>query len=260
MENLLLEQGTVLIVALIASLAWLIKNVITLGFDYMSKNLVSKQERNNKILQKETELEIIKLQNDADREKTLEDFKLKRIMDRNSLHDGLKVIHILKQLREKANAASVSIIAFHNGIAKNYKNFSMRFQETRSVENFTKENYQVLPLSSYYEEIQKFETQDYLIFKVGDDLAVRNKIILSENNITTIIIFPILILVTENNNTSDSIMSIMKNNQEYLILGCLLVSLDIKSAKSNVNDIVELMKHDLDQIVNIYEQNNNVLS
>jgi len=254
------NQTGVLIVSVVALFIWLLKNSFEFIFNYYSTKLSSRRVNAKLIEDKETELHLIELQNKSDREEKLEDLKLKRQMDRDSLNDGIKMLNIMKSLRESCNGVSVSLAAFHNSVAKNYKNFSIRFQEARDVSMETKNHYQTCPLSGYYEDISKFQTKDYIVYDINKTPSLKNKAFLRKHNITTLFMFPILIPVNEGNEDVENVMSIVKKGKEYLILGCVLMSLDNSSSKDSNTVIANKMKEKVAAMIEIYNQNKLVLT
>jgi len=249
----LIEQSNILLIALAGSLIYIIQ--------YYKDKVKFKRDLQEQIEKAETEIDLIELKKAAERQEVLKDKLLQYKLNRNVLFDGVKVNHILKELRELVHAQSVSIAIYHNGVTKGFKNFSFRFQEFSSVRHSSIYKYQVMPLSPYYEELAKYEKQDYVFYKKGEVNPVIIEEVLDRYNLSKLVSFPILVEYAEDHNIFNGVLSIQRNRVRYMLVGSLLFSLD--STSKLLNDNVKLantIKEKLQEIMEIYKENNSIFS
>lgn len=262
MLQTLIEQYNILIITIFGGLVYLLREGAKLIYDYYATKLKFTQEQNQQIEKVETELAVMELRKQAEREELLKDKLLEYKLSRNVLFDGIKINHILKELREFLDAQSVSIAIYHNGVAKGFKNFSFRFQESINIKHSTIYNYQAMPLSSHYEEISKYEKQEYLFYrKSSENLPLLIKGVLEQNQLEILISYPILIEHIENDNLVNNVINIERNNKQFALLGSLIVAID-KDCTKLINEITitKYIKEKLSEIMVIYKDNNNIFS
>ena len=165
------KETVLLITGVFAIIGYTVKNV----YLYYYTKLKFKQETDHRIIVEKTNIQINELKEEAERHRLLADELLKHKLNRNVLKDGLLVIDILKEIQEEINAKSVSILVFHNSIAKGFKNYSIRFQEARTLDDSTIATCQAAPLSPYFRDINRFEKEDFIIYFLDDFTLKNNK-------------------------------------------------------------------------------------
>lgn len=262
MLQTIIEQYNILIITIFGGLVYLLREGAKLLYDYYATKLKFSQEQTQQIEKVETELAVMELRKQAEREEVLKDKVLEYKLNRNVLLDGIKINHILKELRENLDAQSVSIAIYHNGVAKGFKNFSFRFQECASIKHSTIYNYQAMPLSSYYEELAKYEEIECLFYsKAGKNLPLLIAGILEQHDLEILISYPILIEHVATDNLPNNVINIERDGKQFALLGSLLVAIDKDCNKIlEEHSTVKYIKEKLSEIMAIYKDNNNIFS
>lgn len=256
MNPLFTEQFTIIFLTLVTALTYLIKQLSKEMTDYLKTKLELKQ----KLAETTTNIEIENLKKNAERENLKEDKLLELQLNRNILHEGIKLINILKETREIFNARNVYISIFHNNVAKGFKNYSIRFEEARTMEHSISENHQSINLSPLYTELVKFEKQNYIIDTKQSQSLTIIKQKTKERSLVKKIYFPIL---DEMNNTKypNTTVFITKNDIEYVLIGIFVVCIDDKSLYIDDDEaLVKLTEEKLIQIMKLYDGNNLIFS
>jgi hypothetical protein len=262
MLQTVIEQYNILLITVFGGLIYLLREGAKLLYDYYATKLKFKQAQDQQIETVETELAVIELRKQAQREEVLKDKMLEYKLNRNVLLDGIKINHILKELRENLDAQTVSIAIYHNGVAKGFKNFSFRFQEAISIKHSTIYNYQAMPLSSHYEELAKYEKLECLFYnKTSKNLPLLVAGILEQHELEILISYPILIEHIDNDNLPNNVINIERDGKNFALLGSLLVAIDKDCTKTiEEHTTVKYIKEKLSEIMAIYKDNNNIFS
>lgn len=246
-------------VAIAAATVFIIKEVAGVVAEWLKNEITTKQSLRHAILkikaeQLQKELIIQGKVNERLKEKELEE----ALLD-TTLEDVIKTQQLLKKMLGSINAKRVSIILFHNGIAKGFRNFSMRFEEMRHYSDSVAEKYQSKPLSIYYGAIKKFEETPYIVYdKLNLDYSDPFACTIEDLEGTHLIALPLLASKEQNVPDHHKLMSIKRKDSQYYILGIVTVTLDKESnplTKSLLNDCIGLA----DDIMNIYEHNYKIL-
>lgn len=252
------EQFIIIFVTLTTAFTYLLKELGKEITEYLKVKLELKQ----KIAEATVNIEIEKLKKNAERENLKEDKLLQLQLNRSVLIDGIKISHILKELRETLDAQSVSIAIYHNGVAKGFKNFSFRFQECVSMKYSTIYNYQAMPLSSHYSEIGKYEEVEYLHYNnKSKNLPFLIGGIMEQYKLKTLTSYPILFEHIDNDNLPNNVINIEKDNKQFALLGSIIVAIDDNCSKITDESVaVNHIKKKLFEIMLIYKENNNIFS
>ena len=256
MNELFTEQFNYLLVIVIGGLGFYINEIRKYIANYSKSSLEIRQ----KINEAQANIEIENIKKEAERNNIIEDRKLQLQLSRNIVYDGVRLINILKSIREYCNAKDSYIKIFHNSIAKGFKNYSIRFEDARSIDLNVTEKKQSIPLSGYYKDLIKFETQDYIIATLEDEeISNQIKHTIKEFDLTKKIYFPLLeeLSTTKYENVTTVIK---KNDIDYVIIGLIVVCLDKESVYENEESLIDFIKQKVDEIHELYSQNNLLFS
>lgn len=256
----LLKQLDLFIVALSAAIIFFLKEGTSFLFEYLKKSVLFKQDQRQSLQKVDTELKIEQLKLEAAAKRN----KIKEKQKGNLLKLISQVRKRLVEIRELNNARNVIISAFHNGVAKGFRNFSRRYDIPRELKYLTLENYQVKPLAGYYDYIMQFEKQDYIIHditgKTEEEIDSDKRLNLMEaDNVKKTYVFPILIPEHTDIEEYYKELLITKGGENYYILGCLLIFLDNESDCENEDLLISTTQLKISDITNIFLENPNIL-
>jgi len=248
--------------AILTAAVLLVKDMFKLFSAWLEKELAFKQAARHDKLKIEADLYLETKKEELSRTKQLRDKQLQDSLGANLLEDALKVQSILKTIKEKTNARNVTITAYHNGIAKGFRNFSIRYEETRESKYSIIDNYQSKPLSARYKAIKQFESKDYCWLRENDEPTDENRDSLGYmkmNEVTNLITIPLMVASDTLQASEQGIMLIKKNEVDYYILGVLKVHLDKESKAFTELELTNYLENRVDDIMNLYNKNNKIL-
>jgi hypothetical protein len=261
---ILLEQindptlGYGFIATIVGSLILVIKKVTDLISEWLSKEMAFRQTNRHARMQLELDLDIESKKQELKRHQILEDKKLEDSLSANLLEDALKIQSLLKVVRERLDAQGVGIALYHNGIAKGFKNFSIRYEEVRDSKFSIIPYYQSKPLSPFYPTIKEFENKNVIMYRITDPITDNNKeplSILRLAEVKAMIVVPILVPVEHELPSEHTTMVIKRFNGEHYILGFLCALLDDQSKNLGELELLSYLVNKADDIVNIYLKN-----
>jgi hypothetical protein len=256
MSSIITEQFVFIVISITGASTYLIKEFGVMIAKYKDKSL----ELNFKIKEAQANIEIENLKKSAERENLKEDKLLQIQLNRNALYDGIKLINILKDIRETIDAKSVYISIFHNNIAKGFKNYSIRFEESRSVDYCIADKFQSMPISPFYPDLIKFEKEDFIIATVDTSVVEQIKLQLKQQQVNKKIYFPLLDEISKSKHPNN-IMTIKKDKVDYVLIGVVVISLDTHSFfNDDETTIIGIMEEKLIQIHKLYNENNLIFS
>lgn len=234
-------------------------NTIKLGFALLQKELTFRQQLKHKVEKSDIE-NYMKL------EEAKFKVEYKKLIENTTIEDVLAITNVLKVLRESYNAHRVMIVTFHNGIAVHFRNYSIRYEETRPQIKPIINDYQSKPLSPYYSLIKKFNTNSLVIIDIDNsknsDLPKHTLEALKSLGKRYIVAAPLLVMEGDNIQTQQKVIKINKEGENYFLLGVIIMSLDKESDPSIDTNLYNLRTEILmktDDIINIYQKNNSVL-
>ena len=116
---------------------------------------------------------------------------------KEAVAEGLQISKILKQIREKFDAKNVNFLIYHNGLQDNrgvgFKNFSVRYEEPRELADSFIMEYQMKPLTPYYDLIAEFENEKIQIFSkdTDNDVSILTKATIMTYNLKYLVVIGI---------------------------------------------------------------------
>lgn len=167
--------------------------------------------------------------------------------------DAIKLSKVLEEVREKFNAARVSLSIFHNGTQSGFKNFSVRYQETRTSNLSNINNMQVMPLTPYYKLIKDAESDHIFIFTADDDyprfIVDRLK---SEN--LSMMLGLVIMIDEEHCRPNHKLLHLSFEGKSYYPVGFFSIELDDESVFYKEDDLAYMRTLDTN-LVNFYIRN-----
>jgi hypothetical protein len=248
--------------AILTTAVLLVKDMFKLFSSWLEKELAFKQAARHDKLKIEADLYIESKKEELSRNKQLRDKQLQDTLGANLLEDALKVQNMLKTIKEKTDARNVTITAYHNGVAKGFRNFSIRYEETRESKYSIIDNYQSKPLSARYKAIKQFETKDYCWIRENDEPTDETRDSLGYmkmNEVLNLITIPLMIAADTLQVSEQGVMPIKKDGVDYYILGVLKVHLDKDSKTFTELELTSYLENRVDDIMNLYNKNNKIL-
>ena len=229
-----------------------------LGY-WLKKELVKRQSMRLSVVEAETQLEIKRLE--AEKKRLAAVFKSKGNVDR--------VINVLKQLEQIYNKTQCSIafiIAYHNSIAENFRNFSIRYCYTRLDKDYDYEEvfykaHQHRGLSTYFKIIKKYEENDVMVYMHDDDKSPENRDIINLMRRTgnkKCMMIPLLVETTYAIPKDGKLIAINKDGIDYYVVGSMAIFMDSESTVLTEEQL-EYSKDRVEDIVKIYKENPTVM-
>lgn len=150
----------------------------------------------------------------------------------NDVRDAMAFDAELDKDRITFNATNVNYAVYHNGVAANFRNFSIRNESVRSFKYSLIGMSQQQSLSPFYKLIKMWEVAPVTIVKIDDenndyDALVRFN--LKSMGCTTLIIVPIAIPIKQVYPRTKISLQLNINNEVCAILGCYSIVLDNES-------------------------------
>lgn len=261
MENVLKDLSIEVIVTTIA-IVFTIRELIGLIIAIIKDELLFKQQQRHKLRKIEIDLLIQQKQSETTMKLKKEQLLLDESFKFNFLESAISVQHIMKQLREWSDAVSVSLLLFHNGVAKGFKHYSIRYEETRTFANSIYEHYQIKPLQGYFKIIKQLEKQNIVKVSITDDITDGNQVVnwfLNAHKLNKMFIAPILIPIDSNIPDEQKIMRLEKNGEDFFIIGLITLAMDENSNDLSDEVMMSMMYNKVDDITNLYKRNSRIL-
>ena len=231
----------------------LIKSLFEVVTSSITKEITFKQEQRHKLENVKTEILI-----EEEKYKLQLRKNLLGAPDEKSLaRDVSRIIEILDKICHDLHAYRVSIAIYHNGVHKNFGNYSIRYDETRPGVPKIMNDYQSKPLSPFVKEIQRFEHEDIILYRQGEEMTSSNTDVLIYMRQAGIIykyVVPILISPDSDVIIDTRQWKIEKKGEDYYILGVLMMDLD-KEILYDENEIKITLQNRVFEIISIYKNN-----
>ncbi len=244
--------------AIAGSIVILIKQLTDLISSWLTKEMAFRQNNRHAKMQLQLDLDIESKTQDLKRQQKIQDKRLEDSLNSSLLEDALKIQGQLRIIRDRLNAKTVNVTLYHNGMAKGFKNYSIRYEEVRDTADALMANYQSKPLSAFYSTIKEFEDKNAVFYKVTDELNDKNKEFIALcklTNSTSVIVVPLLATEDTLLPTEHTTMLITKHKVEYYLIGTLTVYLDETSKQLGELEVLTYLVNKSDDLMNIYIKN-----
>lgn len=265
MEKLISEisASTVAIVGAIGvSIIYLIKEVFAVLSKWVSNEIQFRQKlsHDRRKLTHEIDLE---LQKEEQRNRILiEKNKLRTQLNKSTSADVNRVIDILDNIKNTFELQRALLVSYHNGIQRGYRNFSIRYERVRDGILPIKSDYQAKPLADYHKEIDRFSEEKCIVYNIDDKHTDENLHILAQMqmlDVTMRITIPLLVPI-DNNNIPEEHKSIVVGQEcDYYLVGVFIAHFDNASHFIEGKQTEIMLRNKVDDILNLYEKNPNIL-
>lgn len=256
--------------------------LISFFSEFLTKEVLFSQKQRHAKVNKKTEIFL------QQQEEAFKDSKAAKAVKVNfaktTARDIQRVSLKLRELVTDYHICRAAIAVYHNGVAKGFRNWSMRYEEVRSPtvaanNDFLEvreviNDYQSKPLYPFYNQIDRFSTESFIIFTTEEPVTEEN-----ENVIRSLLAFkascrivvPLMIPVKQIKLESQQLFAVERNGEDFFVLGSLFVDFDTHSftlggtdgesfSEDKIQSCAYKMVNVADTIVNIYENNPLVLS
>ena len=222
----------------------------------VTKEITFKQEQRHKIESVKTELEIEEAKYKLEMRKSLFNSKGEKSLAK----EISRVIEILEKICYSFHAYRITIAIYHNGVHKNFGNYSIRYDESRPGVPKIMNDYQSKPLSPFIKEIQRFELEDIIVYTQEEQMTSSNTdviLYMRQNKIKYKYVVPLLVKCSDDLILDNRQWKISKQNEEYFILGTLMMDLDEEILYDNKEIKISLINR-ANEIIEIYKNNHKI--
>jgi hypothetical protein len=235
----------------------LIKTLFEVISASLTKEITFRQEQRHKIQSVKTDIDIEEQRYKLEFRKSI----LSEKGGKSLAKEVIKIVEILEKMCHLFNAQRVTIAIYHNGVHKNFGNYSIRYDESRTGVPKVMNDYQSKPLSPYIKEIQRFELEDILLYRKDDKMTSSNTDVLlqmRQNNVLYKYVVPLFIKCSEDNVADTRQWKIRKNDEDYYLLGSMMVDIDNEILYDEKEIKINLLNRAM-EIMEIYKNNPKIL-
>lgn len=265
MEELIKEinASTVAIVGAIGiSVVYLIKEFFAVLSKWVSSEIHFRQALSHDRRKLSHEIDLELQREDQRNRMLLEKTKLKAQLSKSTSSDVNKVIDIMDNIKNTFKLQRALLVSYHNGIQKGYRNFSIRYERTRDGIFTIKAEYQAKPLADYHKEIDRFSEEKCIVYNINDEHTDENLHILAQMQMLDVkmrITIPLLVPIDNDNIPEEHKSIVVGQESDYYLIGVFIAHFDNASYFIDGKQTEIMLRNKVDDILNLYEKNPNIL-